>query len=210
MSGVRAGPHESGSAVQGPASGRGTEDSGKLDSDANYTPNTAVMHTHPNEPSRARPDRNAAFSTMFRILAQQEPIVFCIAGKPSHSKAATSAAAATAADSDDEWDTGKGKGGKGKRSKGGAKGKRGGGGGGGGGGKAGSASNGVSQPGGGGQKLLTVEALQQKLIEWCPDLEEGPPELVRISSRTERFWPLCCSSLVCWCPHSRHLHGIKD
>lgn len=97
-----------------------------------------------------------------------------IVGKSSGSKTAASAAA----DSDDEWDTGKGKGGKGKRGKGAAKGKRGGGSGSGGGGKA---SNGVSQPGGedGGQKLLGAEALRDKLLEWCPDLEEGPSELVR-------------------------------
>lgn len=106
--------------------------------------------------------------------------VCCTAGKSSQSRPA----AGTAADSDEDWDTGKGKGGKGKRGKGGAKGKRGGGASGGGGGRAVSVSNGgVSQSSGedGGARLLSNEALKQKLTVWCPDFEEGPPELVRLT-----------------------------
>ena len=108
------------------------------------------------------------------------------AGKSSQSRPAAGAAA----DSDDDWDTGRGKGGKGKRGKGGAKGKRGG-------GTAGgrtavAASNGgARQPGGGdgGPRLLSTEALEQKLNEWCPDLEDSPPELVRNSLVTLQTAP---------------------
>ena len=113
-------------------------------------------------------------SALSRCCVLLQAAVCCTAGNSSHSKTAASAAA----DSEDDWDTGKGKAGKGKRGKSSAKGKKGGGSGGGGGGRA---SNGVSQPGGddGGQKLLSAEVFREKLLEWCPDLEEGPPDLVR-------------------------------
>ena len=44
-----------------------------------------------------------------------------------------------------------------------------------------SASNGGTAQAGAadvGTRLLSEEALAQRLVEWCPDLEDGPPELV--------------------------------
>lgn len=145
--------------------------------------------------------KSSATSAETLLQAAYQEHVCCIAGNLSESRPATGAAA----DDNDDWETGKGKAGKGKRGKGGAKGKRGGGGGGGGGAKAVSTSNGgVGQPGGddGGSKLLSTEALEQMVIKWCPELEEGPPELVCESSVPYAAAVFQTAGTVCACTSS--------